>query len=239
MRQRKLPRKSVGLTVGYIRVSSDDQAENGASLDCQEARVRAYAEAMDLPLHEVIADAGVSAKTLQRPGMTRILAGVRDGSIVRVIALKLDRYTRSIRDLDSILELFKEHKASLVSVSDQLDTKTASGRLIVNMLGSVAQWEREIIAERTSDVLADKRQKGQVYGSTPFGYRRDGKQLLPDEFEQNALQEALRMDRAESSFREIGRMLTERGARPKRAAVWHASSVRAMLRSRIVTEASA
>ena len=85
--------------------------------------------------------------------------------------------------------------------------QTASGRMVVSMLGVVAQWEQEAIGERTAFALAHKRRNGEAYAPTAFGYRRDASTLIPDEAEQDALEEALRMDRDVASFREIGRML--------------------------------
>jgi len=224
-------------TVAYIRVSTEDQATSGVSLDAQEARIAAYAIAMGFSISEVIQDAGISAKTLQRPGIARILEGVRSGDIERVILLKLDRITRSTRDLAELLETFAKADAALVSVSESLDTKSAAGRLVVNMLGVVAQWEREAIGERTASALSHKRATSQVYGPTPFGYRRDGKTLIADAIEQAARAEAIRLDRAGASFRVIGEALTNLGVKPHRGTAWHASSVRAMLRSKMVTAA--
>jgi len=235
------PRRDVApdrITVGYVRVSTEDQAREGVSLDAQEARIAAYGAALGFEVSEVVRDAGISAKSLDRPGMARILDGIRRREIGRVIILKLDRVTRSTRDLAELLELFASNDAALVSVSEHLDTASAAGRLAVNMLGVVAQWEREAIGERTSSALAHKRQRGMAYGSTPFGYRRDGDRFVPEPEEQAALREAQRLDRSGASFREIAAMLAARGAKPHRATVWHASSVRAMLRSRIANEAA-
>lgn len=236
MKRRKVAQSINRLTVAYVRVSTEEQAESGVSLAAQEARIAAYAVALGIEIGEVICDRGVSAKSLDRPGMQQILAGVRDGRIGRVIALKLDRLTRSTRDLAALLELFAKSDAALVSVSESLDTQTAAGRMVVSMLGVVAQWEREAIAERTSFALAHKRRNGIVYGSTPFGYRREGAVLMSEPVEQDALAEAMRMDRDGLSFRKIGAMLKARGVMPKRGCAWHASSVRAMLRSKIVSE---
>jgi site-specific DNA recombinase len=236
MKRRKAALNQDRVTVAYVRVSTEDQADKGVSLDAQEARIAAYAVALGLEVSEVIRDAGASAKTLERPGMTRILQGVRVGRVGRVIALKLDRLTRSTRDLAALLDLFAKHDAALVSVSEHLDTQTAAGRMVVSMLGVVAQWEREAIAERTSFALAHKRSAGTAYGPTPFGYERVDGSLLPVATEQAAIAEAIRMDRNGASFREIGAMLTARGVMPKRGRAWYASSVRAMLRSRMVTE---
>jgi len=226
-------------TVAYVRVSTQDQAAEGVSLAAQEARIGAYCAAMGWPVSEVIRDAGESAKTLQRPGMAAILGDVGAGRVDRVVVLKLDRLTRSTRDLADLLELFAKADAALVSVSENLDTGSACGRLVLNVIGSVAQWEREAIAERTATALAHKRQRRIVYGTTPFGFTRVGDALVPVPREQTALDEAARMDRAGASFREIAARLTELGVMPHRGKVWHAASVRAVLRSKIAREASA
>ncbi len=220
-------------TVGYVRVSTEEQALTGVSLAAQEARLRAYGLATGRKLHEVVLDEAQSAKSLSRPGLKRILAGVRSGEIGAVIVLKLDRLTRSVRDLADLLEIFDKANAALVSVSESLDTATAGGRLMLNLLASVSQWEREAIAERTAFALAHKRRQGEVYGSTPFGFRRDGDRLVSEPSEQRALKRAQRMHAAGASLRQIARELQRVGATPRRGREWHASSVRALLRSKI------
>jgi site-specific DNA recombinase len=226
-------------TIAYVRVSCDEQAVEGVSLAAQEARIAMYCAAMGWTVSDVVCDAGESAKTLQRAGMAALLAEVRAGAVARVVTLKLDRVTRSTRDLADLLDLFAKCDTALVSVSEHLDTSSASGRLVVNMLGVVAQWEREAIAERTAFALAHKRKERSVYGRTPFGFVRVGDALVPDPREQAALEEAVRMDRAGASFREIAARLTETGVTPHRGKAWHASSVRAMLRSKMAMEATA
>ncbi len=191
---------------------------------------------MDWNVSEVVRDAGESAKSLKRPGMSSIVAYVQAGGIDRVVVAKLDRLTRSIRDLSNLIDLCAKHDVALVSVGETLDTSSAAGRMVVNMLGVVGQWEREAIAERTSAALAHKRHSGRAYAPTPFGYRREGDALLPDPLEQEALREAMRLDTTGGSFREIARFLTDRGVRPHRGKAWYASSVRAMLRSRMTAE---
>lgn len=226
-------------TVAYIRVSTEDQARESVSLDTQRAKIAAYAAAYDFKVAEFVRDAGESAKTLKRPGVARIFESVKHGEIDRIVVAKLDRLTRSVRDLADVIDLCAKHNVALVSVGETLDTSSAAGRMVVNMLATVAQWEREAIAERTSDALAEKRRSGSAYGPTPFGYVRRGTDLIPDAREQCALRDAIRMDRAGKSFRQIAAMLTERGLKPKRGKAWHASSVRKMLRSRIATESVA
>jgi len=222
------------MTVGYARVSSEDQAMKGVSLEAQEARIKAFALATDRALDEVIIDAGISAKTLVRPGIQKILEGIRNGTIGTVIVLKLDRITRSIRDLGDLLDIFKKADAALVSVGESLDTQSAAGRMVINMLGVVSQWEREAIAERTAFALSHKRTQRKVYGPVAFGYRRTGSDLVPEESEQQALQHIVAMHKEGSSYRDVAAWLTTEGFLPAQGAkVWHAASVRKLLLSRM------
>ena len=197
----RTPRRTTGPTraVGYIRVSTDKQADHGVSLEAQQAKLTAYAQLYDLELVEVIIDAGVSAKTLCRPGLQRALGMLRKGQVTALLVAKLDRLTRSVKDLGTLVEdYFSSDKITLLSVADNIDTRTAAGRLVLNVLGSVAQWEREVISERTAEALAHKKTQGQkTGGDVPYGYRllSDGKTLTPDAAEQamlDAIREARR-----------------------------------------------
>jgi site-specific DNA recombinase len=232
LRTRRTKQITARLTLGYARVSSEAQVDQGVSLDAQRARIAAYCVAMGWPLSEVVEDPGRSAKSLERPGMTKTLEAVRRGEVERVIVSRLDRLTRHTGDLAHLLELFAKHDVALVSINETLDTGTASGRMVVNMLAVLAQWERETIGERTAAALGHKRQQRQVYGPTPFGFIRIGGTLVEEPQEQAIKAHAVAMDREGSSFREIGAMLTARTGR-----VWGPSSVRAMLRSRMALEA--
>lgn len=140
--------------VGYIRVSTDEQAESGYSLAAQERAIRAYCETYGLELLGIESDEGLSAKNLKRPGVHRAL-----DHGVGLVVWRLDRLTRSLRDLSVLLEGPFSTRA-LHSVQERLDTTTATGRLVVNMLGSVAQWEREVISERTKAGMAEARRQG-------------------------------------------------------------------------------
>lgn len=184
--------------VGYIRVSTEKQAEHGVSLEAQRAKLDAYASLYDVELVDVIVDAGVSAKTLDRPGLQRALAMLRKGQVQALLIAKLDRLTRSVKDLGLLVEeYFSSDSISLLSVADSIDTRTAAGRLVLNVLGSVAQWERETIGERTSEALSHKKSLGQkTGGDVPYGYvlSSDGKTLLPNAAEQ-ALLDTIRQAR--------------------------------------------
>lgn len=182
-------------------MSTDKQADHGVSLEAQRAKLAAYAALYDLELVEVIVDAGASAKTLERPGLQRALAMLRKGKAAALLVAKLDRLTRSVEDLGELIRIvFAPGKADLLSVGEQIDTRTAAGRLVLNVLGSVAQWERETIGERTS-----------LYA--PYGYRLadDGKTLVADAAEQ-ALLAAIREARQRGlSQRAVVADLTRQG----------------------------
>src|SRR5262245_52512134 len=115
--------------MGYIRVSTDHQGDRGISLDAQRARVSGMAAARGDDLLDVIVDTGESAKSLNRPGMTRLLALVEERLVDVVIVAKLDRLTRSVADLANLLSRFERRNVKLVSVTDALDTGSAAGRL--------------------------------------------------------------------------------------------------------------
>lgn len=165
--------KSRTRVVAYLRVSTDKQADKGVSLDAQAAKVDQYAALYELDLVEVVIDAGVSAKSLDRPGLTKALGLLKSGAADALLVVKLDRLTRSVRDLGELVEThFAPGKAALLSVAEQIDTRSAAGRLVLNVLASVSQWEREAIGERTSAAMQHKASVGEYTGgAAPYGYR--------------------------------------------------------------------
>ena len=198
--------------IGYIRVSTRDQADSGTSLASQRTKIEAYAVLHDLELVEVIEDAGYSAKSLDRPGMAKLLQLIRGRRIGVVVVAKLDRITRSVRDLGELIDVFQRGGVEFASVADHIDTSTASGRLVLNVMGSVSQWEREAIGERTSEALAVMRSNGRrISRHAPYGYRLNGQGWIEDEREQEAVQ-VMRTLRAEDlSLRQIAAELERQG----------------------------
>src|SRR5271155_4762862 len=175
--------------IGYARVSTDKQADRGVSLDAQTENIRAMAVVHSAELADIIVEAGESAKSLNRPGMQRLLTLVDSGEVNAVIIAKLDRLTRSVKDLCELLGRFERRGVALISVAESLDTSSAAGRLVLNIMTAVSQWEREAIGERTRDAMNHKRTNGERVGNIRFGYRlgADGKHLEPDPAEQAVL----------------------------------------------------
>ena len=219
-------------TIGYVRVSTDKQAEHGVSLEAQEAKIRAMATVHGTELSEVIVDGGESAKSLNRPGMARLLTMVNTAGVRVVIVAKLDRLTRSVKDLCELLERFERRGVSLVSVAESLDTGSAAGRLVLNIMTAVSQWEREAIGERTRDALRHKRSQGQRVGNIPFGSRlaADGQRLELDSAEQEALAEIRALRNNGGTLRGIAATLNHRSYRTRRGTPWRLESVARVLK---------
>jgi len=217
--------------VAYIRVSTDQQADSGLGLEVQQAKVRAMAEVQGVELIELIVDAGESAKSLKRPGAQRLLALVDAGEVDTVIIYKLDRLTRSVRDLGDLLERFERRSVALVSVSESLDTATAAGRLVLNVMGSVSQWEREVIGERTREALQIKKAKGERVGTIPFGYQlsADGNLLEEHAGERQILSAISRLRQKGNTLREIALALNAKGWRTRTGAEWKIRKVHHLL----------
>jgi DNA invertase Pin-like site-specific DNA recombinase len=219
-------------TVAYLRVSTDKQADTGVSLDAQRAKVAAYADLYDLDVVEVIVDAGASAKSLDRPGLIRALDMLRKGAVEALLVVKLDRLTRSVRDLGELVErFFASGKAALLSVSEQVDTRTASGRMVLNIMATISQWERETIGERTATAMRFKAASGEYIGGEPpfgFGVADDGVRLVPVESEQSVLAIARELRAAGLSLRAVARELDARGLRSRVARPFSASQIRRM-----------
>jgi DNA invertase Pin-like site-specific DNA recombinase len=218
--------------IGYVRVSTEEQAEEGVSLRGQAEKIRQYAALHDLDLVEIIEDAGRSAKDLRRPGMARALEMVKKGEVSTMIVAKLDRATRSVRDLQDLLTAFAKKGAEFASVAERLDTSSASGRFFVGMLGLVAQWERETISERTRDGLAKIRSEGRrVSGEAPRGFRFKGDLVVVDPVEKRLVAQVAAMRRKGLSIRKIADALNERGLRTRGGGRFYASGVERLLRA--------
>ena len=184
---------------------------------------------------KVIIHGGESAKNLNRPGLKSLLALVDSSKVEAVIVAKLDRLTRSAKDLCSLLELFEKRGVALVSVAESLDTASAAGRLVITIMAAVSQWEREAIGERTRDALRHKRTSGERVGNIRFGFRLspDGKHLEPDPGEQGVLTEIRHLRQNGHTMRGIAAALNRQSLRTRRGSAWRLEHV-----ARIIKQAS-
>lgn len=175
---------------GYVRVSTRDQV-SGFGLDVQKEKIKDYMclyatkqQAKDLKIH---VDGGLSGKNMNRAALNELLEDVKHDLVDEIIIYKLDRIARNVNDVYFIISLLIEHHCNLISVMDHLDIYTANGRLLIGILAAMAQWERETTLERTIDSTIEQLEEGLYpFGMPMFGYKKEGKSLLPNEQESAA-----------------------------------------------------
>jgi len=223
--------------VGYIRVSTPGQAKDGVSLEAQAARIRAWCEADGYELVEIRSDPGLSGKRAdKRPGLQAALSAACRLRGVLVV-YSLSRLARSTRDAIDIAEQLDKAGADLVSLTERIDTTTAAGKMVFRMLAVLAEFERDLVSERTAAALAHKRSRGERVGDIPYGWRLadDGVALVPVESEQTIIREIRAMRDQGSSYRAIAEELTRREVPTKKGnARWTHQAVASILKRPLV-----
>jgi DNA invertase Pin-like site-specific DNA recombinase len=152
------------IVVGYLRVSTAEQADSGLGIAAQRAAIEAECERRGWRLVGIEADNGASGKSLDRPGLARALAAVESGQAGTVVVAKLDRLSRSLADFAGLMARAHVQGWNLVALDLGIDLSTPQGEFMANVMASIAQWERKIIGARTRDALAAKRAEGAVLG---------------------------------------------------------------------------
>ena len=218
--------------IGYIRVSTDQQGLEGVSLEAQRSKIAAYCALYGYELTGIHEDV-VSGKNMKREGLQAALRDLCGNGAKGLIVVKLDRLTRNISDLSSLISGWFSPKAKceaeLISISEHIDTTTASGRMVINMMGVISQWEREQTSERTTEALAYKRKNGKVYGPTPFGFTRRGDNLIANAYEQELIAWMLERREDKWGWKRIANTLNEQNIRSKTKKKWHANTVRGVV----------
>jgi site-specific DNA recombinase len=214
--------------IGYIRVSTTAQADDGVSLDMQAAKVRAWVELNGAELVELVADEGISAKDTKRPGLTRAMGLARQHRAALVV-YSLSRLSRSTRDTLDIVSSLEAAGAELVSLSEKIDTSSAGGRMVFRMMSVLNEFEREQLAERTRAAMQHLKAQGRVVGSVPHGSTRDGDMLVLNVGEQRVVELAQGLRGTGMSLRAISDELAARGAFNRAGRPFNPKSVRSML----------
>jgi site-specific DNA recombinase len=219
------------VAVGYVRVSTLMQAAEGVSLEAQRARLEAWAAAAGVELAAVHEDAGLSgSKAANRPALQAALTEAcrRKGALV---VYSLSRLARSTKDALAIAERLERAGADLVSLSEQIDTTSAAGKMVFRMLAVLAEFERDLISERTRGAMAHLRRQGRrISGRVPFGFDLEGNHLVENPREAAALAMMRELRAGGRSLRQIAAELERRNVPAKNGGRWSAKVVAFVLR---------
>ncbi len=220
--------------IGYIRVSTVGQVDDGVSLEAQQARIRAWCEANGYELIGVYVDAGISGKRADnRAGLQDALQAVCGTRGAALVVYSLSRLARSTKDAIAIAERLDKAGADLVSLCERIDTTTAAGKMIFRMLAVLAEFERDLVSERTVAALLHKARKGERVGELPYGWTlaADGVTLIEHPGEQATLADIRELRTAGWAYRAIAAELTRRGVLTKKGnKVWTHQTVASILK---------
>lgn len=169
--------KSAGI---YIRVSTFDQAREGFSLREQEERLKEFCKFKRYSIYKVYQDAGISAKNDKRPAYQEMIEDVKKGNINVIVALKLDRLTRSVYDIEKLMKFVNDYECDIDCMADESNTTTSNGRMVMRIMTSVSQNEIEKCSERTKFGMAGAIKNGHIPNRTGLGFKRENKKLVPD-----------------------------------------------------------
>lgn len=169
--------KSAGI---YIRVSTFDQVREGFSLGEQEERLKEFCNFRRYNIYKIYQDAGISAKNDKRPAYQEIIEDVKKGNINVIVALKLDRLTRSVYDIEKLMKFVNDYECDIDCMADESNTTTSNGRMVMRIMTSVSQNEIEKCSERTKFGMAGAIKNGHIPNRTGLGFKRKNKKLVPD-----------------------------------------------------------
>jgi site-specific DNA recombinase len=222
----------------YCRVSSDERLDQSFnSIDAQREAGIAYVASQKTEGWELVPDfyedPGFSGGNMERPGLKRLLKDIQAGKIDIVVVYKIDRLSRSLADFAKMVEVFDNHMVSFSSVTQQINSATSMGRLMLNVLLSFAQFEREVTGERIRDKIAASKRKGMwMGGSVPLGYRVENRALHIEPQEAELVQRIFEQYIAEKSTTKIVKELNEQGIQTKRKKAFCKQSIYKILHNR-------
>ena len=222
-------------TAIYGRVSTEEQALEGFSIRGQTEKLKAYVSAKSWAVYDVYLDEGISGKNItERPAINRMIDDIKAGKVKNVLVFKLDRLTRSVADLVQLIDLFKEYDCAFNSLSESIDTSTASGRMFIKIIGIFAEFERENIGERVRLGKERKAREGYTTASRflSYGYDRDLGERVQRINETQAAVVRRIFDmyvNQNSSMAQIAKTLNKENIRSRTGAAWSTGSIKSLL----------
>lgn len=223
--------------IGYIRVSTMDQVDEGISLSAQRARLVAWAALYGYELLAILEDAGISGKRADnRPGLQEALALACQHKAPLVV-YSLSRMARSTKDAIEILERLRKCGADLVSITEQIDTTTAAGKMMFRLLAIFAEFERDLVSERTKAAMAHLKAQGKCCGQVPYGWdKKPNGDLVENPEEQEQIIRMLARRNAGMSYRGMALLMNMDNVPTKSGkGGWHPKTVSTILKAQPVT----
>ena len=209
--------------IGYVRVSSEEQAREGLSLALQAEKIKVYCNLNDYTLVEIIEDAGFSAKNITgRKGFQKVLEKVLNpnNGLDGLIVWKLDRAFRSTINALEVSRSLNERGKNLISICERIDTVTAQGKFYFTLLNALAELERDQTSERTKVILQSKKSRGEHVGKPKYGFQSAGKTLQANNSQQKVITMIHNLKSEGLSYRCIAQRLNAKSILTKQYKQW-------------------
>lgn len=217
----------------YLRVSTEEQAKEGFSIAAQREKLTHYAFANDWDIVDFYIDDGISGKNIKdRPDMVRLLQDVENGKVNNVLVYKIDRLTRSTKNLIELVEFFNDLGCDFNSIMESIDTSSATGRMFIKIVGIFAEFERENLAERVTFGYEQKTREGNytnTHGVYGYDYVVGDGDLLINEQEAELVRRIYNLYLQGNSMNTITKMLIQEQVPTKRGGQWNSSTLRSIL----------
>jgi site-specific DNA recombinase len=218
--------------LGYVRVSSEIQKRKNNSIPLQKKKINEYCKLNDYDLVEIYEDDGISGMSIEkRNGYCKMIDYMKNNDIDGVVVWSLSRLGRRMKDVVEFMDYLKRNKIGFYSIKENLNNDDKVGGLIMNILGSINEFEVEMIRERIRDIKRDKKEKGEVYGRMMYGYDNINGKMIENKFEKNIIRRIKNFRSRNWSWRKISNRLNEEGVESKEGSIWYDGSLYNMMRS--------
>ena len=217
--------------IGYIRNSRLIQ---GSSLETQQTLITDFCKTHDIKLDKIIVDEGISGsgeKTDKRDGYNSVLNMIKDGELDTLIVISISRWGRNLGEIYNSVQLMEKKGVKFLSIKENVDTSSIYGRFTLSLLGSLYEMELELIKERVRDTLKVKKENGKVYSPTPFGFDRNGDDLVENKKEKRLLRKMLRLKENGFSYGDVSKYLTKNRHKTKSGGKWTRQNVYSVLKT--------
>ena len=205
------------MVITYLR-NSDNKQVNTNSVQLE--KVQDYCNQNNLKLDKIFIDKGLSGSKSDREKYQEVIRLIKTGQVDTLIVLSLSRLSRSVKETCKVVELMKKTDTNLISLKENIDMKTSVGKFFINVMSSIYELEVDMIRERTSDVLQSKKEHGKVYSKVPYGFTRQGENLIVNKYEKKVLDKMYRMKDTGKSYQKISDFLNRNKHQNKSGGIW-------------------